>query len=64
MSSCTSSLSSRPIGRDGARVLDLEVAPHELLGVVEETQLGLGAELEVGELGIGRGGRRTPRRAR
>lgn len=33
-------------------VLQAEVAPHELLGVVEEGGLGLGVEVEAGELGV------------
>ena len=46
-------MSSRPIGRDRGGILQLEVAPHELLGLGEERRFGLGVELQVGELGIG-----------
>src|SRR5207244_10264391 len=45
-------LELEPDGPDAGGVLELEVAPHELLGVGEEGHLVVGLEREVGEVGL------------
>ena len=34
------------------RVFDLEVTPHELFGVVEESMLGFGRQVKIGVVGM------------